>query len=113
MTFEDHEARKEKIRNELYARVKTSLQPRYVDYDEDAEDREVAHYKLVAKTRILGSQVIPTFALSYQLSLKEYEDALADLSILEGYKERLVSALYRAIDSYCAELGEEDDKVLS
>lgn len=105
-TDEAHEIYKEQIRSELYARVKTSLQPRYVDYADDADDREIAHYKLVSKTRIPGSQVIPTFAMGYQLSIAEYEDALADLSILEGYKKRCVTALHQAIDAYCASLEE-------
>jgi hypothetical protein len=51
--------------------------------------------------------------MRYTLTLEEYNKALADLSILDGYREQCVAAVHSAVDRYCANLGEEDDKVLS
>jgi hypothetical protein len=104
-TYEDHEMRKEKIRSELYARVKTSVKPHFL-----TGDGMTPYYRVEAKTHSPGTMI---FVMRYTLTLEEYNKALADLSILDGYREQCVTALHSAVDRYCANLGEEDDKVLS
>jgi hypothetical protein len=99
MTFEEHEAYKEKIRSELYARVKTSVRTR-----SEEDGGPVTHYIVRARTRIPYDKITPTFAKLLYLTPKEYAEALDDLSLLDGYRERCAAALREAVDTYCAGL---------
>ena len=98
MTFEEHEEHKESIRGALYARVKTSVQPR-----SEEDGGPIKYYLVQARTRI-PHNVTPTFAMSHRLTPEEYVEALADLSLLDGYREQCVTALLEAVDTYCANL---------
>lgn len=98
MTYEEHEAHKQSIRDDLYARVKTSLWPR----SEEA-DGPIKYYLVRARTRI-PYNVTPSFVMGRRLTLEEYAEAMSDLSLLDKYRAQCVTALHEAVDTYCANL---------
>jgi hypothetical protein len=100
------EAYKDQIRNELYARVVVAVKPHYL------EDGMFSHFYVQAKTR-LPDNLSPTIAIVKALSADEAGEAMTSPTLIEVYKTECCRRLYESIDTYCAKLGEEDDKVLS
>ena len=97
-TYEDHEDHKQSIRDDLYARVKEKIEPQY---NEDGVT--ISHYLLRARTRI-PHNVTPSFVMGLRLTPEDYATALADLSLLDGYRAQCITALQEAVDTYCAGL---------